>query len=274
MPDAPAGFFAITILSRCVRQKKVAVDRWRIEKVVSCEATKKAARILNLKFVPINSYLHGCLGSIRPMQITLDRASQHGRGGAPPDIGVEHALGDAPRGLQFDDEAERLRDFFEPRDVRIGESTRRVRLKGDPVDLIGRARHRNRDVVGRARFLIPFEHGEIERTLRLLQPSAEPRRWRAGAETSSLTLLASSRACSSPRNFSTTCSITSGLSGANSMIPERRLRNSGANIRSITALGEPIETAAPKPIIAPSSSCAPALVVITIMTLRKSALRR
>ncbi len=78
---------------------------------------------------------------------------------------------------------------------------------------------------------------------------------------------------SSPRNLSTTCSITTGPSGANSIIAESRLRNSGENIRSMTALGEPVVTAAPNPIIARDSSCAPALVVITIITLRKSALR-
>ena len=78
---------------------------------------------------------------------------------------------------------------------------------------------------------------------------------------------------SSSRNLSTTLRMTSVSSCANEIVASRRLRNSGVNSRLISAISSPLSLALVKPIVPRASSAAPALVVMMIVTLRKSALR-
>ncbi len=57
------------------------------------------------------------------------------------------------------------------------------------------------------------------------------------------------------------------------MVASRRLRNSGVNIRLISAISSPCSRAVVKPMVALFIVSAPALVVMMMITLRKSALR-
>ena len=81
--------------------------------------------------------------------------------------------------------------------------------------------------------------------------------------------------CSSSciRNLSTTRMIISRSSAANEIIASSRLRNSGENMRLISAISSPACADVVNPIVVFDNSAAPALVVMMIMTLRKSALR-
>ena len=57
------------------------------------------------------------------------------------------------------------------------------------------------------------------------------------------------------------------------MVASSRLRNSGVNMRLISPISSPAALLCVKPIDVFDSSVAPALVVMMMMTLRKSALR-
>ena len=62
-------------------------------------------------------------------------------------------------------------------------------------------------------------------------------------------------------------------SGANETVASKRFRNSGLNRRLISAISSPTCLPWVKPIVDFESDSAPALVVMMIVTLRKSALR-
>ena len=67
--------------------------------------------------------------------------------------------------------------------------------------------------------------------------------------------------------------IVSWLSAPKEITASSRLRNSGVNMRLIASISSPSLVDGVKPICVRASDSAPALVVITMQTLRKSALR-
>ena len=75
------------------------------------------------------------------------------------------------------------------------------------------------------------------------------------------------------RNLSATLKITSLSKAENEIIESSRFRNSGVNIRLISAISSPVWLDSVNPIEVFASDSAPALVVIIITTFRKSALR-
>jgi UDP-2,3-diacylglucosamine hydrolase len=87
------------------------------------------------------------------------------------------------------------------------------------------------------------------------------------------TFFSASWPSSSSRNLSTTRRMISSSSDLKLTIASRRLRNSGVNSRLMSAISSPASFEFVKPIDALFSDSAPALVVMMMMTLRKSALR-
>ena len=78
---------------------------------------------------------------------------------------------------------------------------------------------------------------------------------------------------SSSKNLSATRKMTFSSSALKLTVASKRLRNSGVNRRLISAISSPASRGFVKPMVALFMVSAPALVVMMMMTLRKSALR-
>ena len=97
--------------------------------------------------------------------------------------------------------------------------------------------------------------------------------WRRWSVKVTSTFFSASCCSSWSRNLSTTRKMTGSVSGLKLTMASSRLRNSGVNRRLMSAISSPAWRVLVKPMAALFMVSAPALVVMMMMTLRKSVLR-